>query len=332
MTPLNYSRFSHIFFDHAIYKDVTAVCRALIGTLVNNGNIENSRGEIYTINSQVAKEFYDGTASIYPELASGADYVLSKDEESDSMCEMILEDNVAVAQRNGLFDDLLEAIKDDGLMNARTKAEMIGLYDAKEYVKFFRAAFAYAMSTENKTAAKKAKRKAPSTLSERVDAIKEMLEELRLKKPVLIVIPDDLEDNEVIYASELFKAYSEDAMVAFATKSDLVAYPKYARDFERQRKDFYAAESIRVGLRDCQLEDSNFDELKKEINDGVEMTASALYSSGLEKIRSVMDKAVTVPLSSLLALIPSWIGPSERKGVVHMLVNDGKIKWVDEDE
>ena len=62
------------------------------------------------------------------------------------------------------------------------------------------------------------------------------------------------------------------------------------------------------------------------------MTASALYSSGLEKIRSVMDKAVTVPLSSLLALIPSWIGPSERKGVVHMLVNDGKIKWVDEDE
>jgi hypothetical protein len=43
----------------------------------------------------------------------------------------------------------------------------------------------------------------------------------------------------------------------------------------------------------------------------------------------VLKQAVVAPVGkSLLSNIPNWIGNSEKKGVCHMLVNDGKIRWV----
>ena len=73
--------------------------------------------------------------------------------------------------------------------------------------------------------------------------------------------------------------------------------------------------------------------MKKEILDGIRYTLSKPYSSGFEKLDKVMDYVVVVSFSKTYLLKESngIIGPLEKQGVIHMLVNDGEVKWIDED-
>lgn len=45
-----------------------------------------------------------------------------------------------------------------------------------------------------------------------------------------------------------------------------------------------------------------------------------------------MKKVVDCSTTSAVDNIQNLVGPKEKKGTCHLLVNDGCVRWVDEDE
>ena len=95
------------------------------------------------------------------------------------------------------------------------------------------------------------------------------------------------------------------------------------------------AETIDRKTRDSvkKDEDGLFDTLKDEVESGIYEISHNTYSNGLEKADTVLDRAGTISLSvNTQNSFFNWIGPGEKKGVCHMLVNDERLEWVDKDE
>ena len=61
-------------------------------------------------------------------------------------------------------------------------------------------------------------------------------------------------------------------------------------------------------------------------------TCDAEYDNGYERMKAVIQHATTVPLSSNTEdRMLRWVGPGEKKGACHMLVNDEKLYWCNGD-
>ena len=106
----------------------------------------------------------------------------------------------------------------------------------------------------------------------------------------------------------------------------------YRDDFEHHRKNYYKAELVCRETRDSVQPDeaSPVDVLKEEMEEGVYETRHHGYDNALLRVNAVMEQAYKVQLSSWVDQATfNWVGPSEKKGVCHILVNDERFKWVD---
>ena len=152
-----------------------------------------------------------------------------------------------------------------------------------------------------------------------------------IKLPEKLIPPDDIEPHEQVYVTELFAAYTDAENTINITRDVLSGYPRYQRNFEEQRKNYYNAESIRRSVREVFAEEGSnqFEILKEDMYDGVSTTCDQEFDNGYNRLLEVLKQASGITVSkSLLSNIPNWIGNSEKKGVCHMLVNDGMIRWV----
>ena len=160
--------------------------------------------------------------------------------------------------------------------------------------------------------------------------------DIQIKVHEALLPPVEIASEEVIYADELLAAYADAEKAPAITRETLPDYPgKYQKNFIEQRKHFYNAESIRRSLRDVFSEEdmNQFEILKDDTYDGIYEVCFDEYEHGYARLISVLKAIPTINTSkSLLSHIPNWIGNSEKKGICHMLVNDGKIKWVMEDD
>ena len=153
---------------------------------------------------------------------------------------------------------------------------------------------------------------------------------------VSVIIPEDviappktIEIDELIYVTELLKAYAEVIGIEDIKVESLESYPKYKQNFLRQRKDYYSAETIRRFVRDVFSDSKQFEILKNETYDGIIEIFEDEHPNGFERLNAVMKKASDVSTDrSLLTSKLHCIGNSEKKGVCHILVNDNRIKWV----
>lgn len=155
------------------------------------------------------------------------------------------------------------------------------------------------------------------------------------RKPESIVPPQEIENHEMVYVQELYKAYHQVSGEYYVRPEDLNNQPRFRRDFDRQRKDYYRAETIHRELRDTiRLDESEgFDLLKDEMFDGVITTRDKAYDNGFLRLTAVMEHATGLPLSNNLQdRLLDWVGPGEKKGICHMLVNDKRLNWVEDEE
>ncbi|MBP3783491.1 MAG: hypothetical protein J6I68_09610 [Butyrivibrio sp.] len=153
----------------------------------------------------------------------------------------------------------------------------------------------------------------------------------KLPRPKEVNVPSAYSKEEKPYIEELYKAYGDAENLTSFTKNDLTSYPEYEEDLDERRVDYYAAESIRRGVQELKVPSltNQFDVLKDSTYNGVKDTARKKYPDGYERMLSVMEQAVKVPVQSyLLSSSPYWISETILKGVCHHLVNDGRIKWV----
>jgi hypothetical protein len=72
--------------------------------------------------------------------------------------------------------------------------------------------------------------------------------------------------------------------------------------------------------------------LKDETHNGIVEVHERNYDHGYARLNAVMSQAAPVPISKCVLRETDRIGNSDKKGACHFLVNDGRIKWVDEDE
>ncbi|MBS3986293.1 MAG: hypothetical protein KGZ66_11920 [Selenomonadales bacterium] len=152
-----------------------------------------------------------------------------------------------------------------------------------------------------------------------------------IKLPAKLLPPVKIEPHEQVYVIELIAAYCDAETAGGVTRENICKYPRYQRNFEEQRRNYYNAESIRRSVREVFAEEGSdqFEILKEDMYDGVSTTCDQDFDHGYARLIEVLKQAVVVPVGkSLLSNIPNWIGNSEKKGVCHMLVNDGKIRWV----
>lgn len=154
----------------------------------------------------------------------------------------------------------------------------------------------------------------------------------RLSLPTTLTPTDTVESEEMPYISALLEAYSDELNIKIDTIKSLEAYSSYFKHLNRQRKDYYSAETIRRFVRDTLTDSQQFDVLKEEIYNGIIDTHEQEYDSGYKRlVEDLKQAAVTNTSKSMLDSKLHCIGNSERKGVCHMLVNDNKLRWVNEE-
>lgn len=147
--------------------------------------------------------------------------------------------------------------------------------------------------------------------------------------------PADISPEELPYVTELFAAYAQAEQVKSVTKDTLPLLPqKYTRNFIEQREHYYNADSICHSVREVFADgDDDLNRLKSDTYDGISDTCWDDYDNGYSRLLAVLKQVSRITLTkSYLAQITNLIGNSEKKGICHMLVNDGKIQWVIKDE
>jgi hypothetical protein len=133
--------------------------------------------------------------------------------------------------------------------------------------------------------------------------------------------PSDIASEEEVYVTKLLTAYADAMKSGLPTKENLEGLPvKYQRNFKEQRINYYSAVRIdrfvREAIADGEEQFSKWDD----------------YDDGYRRLISVLQKVIDCSTTSIVDKFQNLIGPKEKKGVCHLLANDGPIHWVFENE
>ena len=315
-------------------EDVTEL---LFNSVVFPVSLMNKKSDPFTVSKETASRLFNRLinvpqeirrTSVSPEVAASIYNYFGK--------------NVLSRLMPGLEQDLLLKLTtiihaDDSIPDS-TKNDFISKAQKNTLAEFLADVFLYTLKKPNKQSVVDASIEARDELAlalSDADKLQALLGKLNLTLPSALIPPGEVESHEMVYVTELLAAYADAAGIAELPKESLSQHPRYKNDFERRRKDYYAAETIRRGSRDIfrETDPAQFDILKCETYDGVIDEHSQNFPHGYARLNSVMTQAALLSIEKcLLSRLPNWIGNSEKKGVCHILVNDGRLKWVTSDE
>lgn len=150
--------------------------------------------------------------------------------------------------------------------------------------------------------------------------------------PPELLPPDDFSDFEAPYITALLRVYSQVEKFGPITIDNLkLMHPRYEQHLKFQRENYFSAESLLHQIRDIFIDgEEEFNKVKNETYVGVRNIVLRAYKNAMMRVDKTMDHVVLISYSkSYLARSSNGlIGPAEKQGMVHMLVNDGKIEWV----
>jgi hypothetical protein len=79
--------------------------------------------------------------------------------------------------------------------------------------------------------------------------------------------------------------------------------------------------------------EAEFGKIKDDAYDGISDVCWDNYDDGFKRLLAVLNQVAQITLTkSFLTQIKDLINNSEKKGICHMLVNDGRIQWVLDDD
>ena len=236
-------------------------------------------------------------------------------------------DAISDAKEDEMYEAMLALVKEcDNISDSKKKA-LLKYYSGLGSYEFLARVFQRAVLGDNKVASSKRRKKAAD---KEADSVVEFDKLVRRKKPEAKV-PKRVQQTEIKYVMQLYAAYSEATGKPIKKASDLDPLD-YRDDFEHHRKNYYKAELVCRETRDSVRPDeaSPIEELKNEVEEGIYEARRKPYDDALHKVDAVMEQASKVPISSWVDDATfRWIGPAEKKGVCHILVNDERFKWVE---
>lgn len=237
-------------------------------------------------------------------------------------------DQLYEATEDEMYESVVKLVKDCDISDS-AKEKLLKIYESGDYRSFLAHVFQRAIRGENKVVSKRRKRKAADIED---DSIKEFNKLVRKKKPETHV-PATVQPPEMTYVSQLFAAYNTTGKGLHISKPEDLDALGLREHFEHQRQSYYMAETVNSETRDAVLpgEKSPFDVLKDEIEFGIFIEKRKTYPDAVQKVDAVVGKASELSISTMVDEATNhWIGVGEKAGVCHMLVNDERLKWVDE--
>ncbi|WP_035387838.1 ABC-three component system protein [Exiguobacterium sp. NG55] len=139
--------------------------------------------------------------------------------------------------------------------------------------------------------------------------------------------PENIDFTEQIYIKRLFEAYSDYYKKAINKIDDLKGFKIEYEHFNRQRKCFYEAESLKLFERDILPEGVYaFEELVNEVYEGIIDEVDNNHNDGYEKVKEVSKIARNLPVR--IYPLESKVKGNDLQGICHHLVNNNKFKWV----
>ena len=329
MKVFNYKEFYSAFEKGFIAKNKTSISAVLFKPLFDPAELLDEGGTPYKIGNTNASKWTRGIA-IPETIRNAITDELYKDDillhfQRDAM------KNMDASLKQDMLDAVIALVKDSNLEKSR-RDHLISLYDSKNYGDFLAYAFMAAIIGSSKNADKQV---AELPLDDKADIaiedFRNIVQKLNRSKPTPLPVPDEVDSEEMKYVAALYDAYG-------VTEGRIITGPqdlgKYKKHFDRQRKNYYLAETIHRELRDTiHRDEQGFEELKDEIEEGIAEKSEADYDTPVKKVDAVMEHAGSLPISrNMEDIMLGWVGPAEKKGVCHMLVNDERLSWVDENE
>ena len=327
---LNYKSYYEAFKLGVVDDGFTPVARLLFFPVFDPfGEIAlcDETGEPYGIDNKNASAWGNGTEPI-PQIVQTE---IGKNETLDVIIEYFssstFKEAISDAKEDEMYEAMVALVKEcDNIRETKRKA-LLKYYTGLGSYEFLARVFQRAILGNNKVTSTKKRKKAAD---KEADSVVEFDKLVRHKKPNAKV-PKRVQQPEIKYVMQLYAAYSEATGQSIKKASDLDALD-YRDDFEHHRKNYYKAELVCRETRDAVRpdEESPIEALKDEVEEGIYETRRKPYVDAVHKVDAVMEQASKVPISSWVDDATfRWIGPAEKKGVCHILVNDERFKWVD---
>lgn len=147
------------------------------------------------------------------------------------------------------------------------------------------------------------------------------------------LIPETIQDREMEqpYFKALLEVFSEALGEDCLSLEEISSgNPHYYQEILRNREYFFDAEAVRHVIRDAIIDgDSHFSEYKNEIFEGVIDVHHCSYGNGYERLLKVLAASTSVNVGKARLDKLYLIGGREKKGICHMLVEEGRLhSWV----
>jgi hypothetical protein len=144
------------------------------------------------------------------------------------------------------------------------------------------------------------------------------------KKP-----PPDPDAYEQVYVTELIAAYSQNLSLTSLDLRTLGSHGKHFSHFVRSRERFYCAETVREFAKDSLPPNFSFDDVQKQVYDGVVDTEQQDWPCGYTRAVEVTKIAQSISITN--TPLASCLQPKSLQGICHQLVNDKRLRWVHHD-
>lgn len=131
------------------------------------------------------------------------------------------------------------------------------------------------------------------------------------------------------YIRQLCLAFGSFDQANYAQDTDLPEC--HAHEYQEQRGYFWDAQGLSRNLRDVLEDQDVFDKLKDDLYDGVIDTCRDDHPNGLKRMRATLTASTRTQLTaSAITQFPTLIQNRHRKGMCHVLTNEGRMTWVEE--
>ena len=341
MTVLNYSSYAHVIEKGMNKRNMTGEARVLFDFMCDHEDVvKNRNGERYNVPNKEAIQWFRGEHDVAEVLINAAGDPGIIQDTPDYFEEHVLEGLVNPQKIEIVMNEMLDLIQGDSSIDNAVRDGWIKMYEDGDQGAFLANIFLYAITMSNDLSKLDEEIITPSLDDDDARELA-MFERLvdKHKKPQSKIPPLEIAPKEMKYVKQLLMAYASAENVPCIEQEDLYTYPKYKKyqaNFERQRRDYYSAETVRESSRDILKirEKDGFDLVKDEILDGVidvwELNAD---QNGYRRMLKVLNEAKGVQLSTTTRhKLLDWIDAAEKKGICHILVGEDRLWWVEDDE
>lgn len=323
------------------HRNTTDLVDALFGSIADPIGLKISKGkhkgEEYIVTSGRASELLNRRHNPDQQIRANADnpkVMANIDDYFDSTVLNLLMMN----SLDFLRDELVNQINSDVHIPKNTKKELLEKSKSSNISVFLSKIFLYVLRVDNTG-------KADSNLESIKDiplssiSFDESDNKLHINSVTIplpdSIVPKEIKNDEFKYLNELCKAYSDNLGITISIENiDSCSKKRFRDDFSDERNYYNSVQSRIRGVREIFSDvDEQYNVLKKEAYEGIKETYLDDYPDGFKRLMEVLKKITSTSLSKSQLVKLDIIGNAERKGLCHVLVNDGYINsWVDVDE